>query len=142
MDAFFRPLYEKYGFVNLVYLPTNLYYHFIYFPMPWSNDSYMGGSLFLMTPVYFAAFFGLWKGRHETATWMALVTFVAGYLPYAFWFSTGWGQVGPRYLLDLSVPLLLLTARGIKGWSAWILLALFGIAFYIYFKGLIFMSVQ
>jgi hypothetical protein len=35
--------------------------------------------------------------------------------------GTGWRQFGPRYTLDFTVPLLLLTAQGIRRWPLWVL---------------------
>ena len=54
MGEYFRPLYEKYGPFNLHYLPTNLYYQFIFYPFPARWDSAMGGSLFLLSPCFLA----------------------------------------------------------------------------------------
>jgi len=34
--------------------------------------------------------------------------------------GTGYIQFGPRYLLDLAIPLLLLTAQGIRRWPLWL----------------------
>lgn len=38
--------------------------------------------------------------------------------------GTGWVQFGPRYTLDFTVPLLLLTAIGIEDWNPKIILML------------------
>lgn len=124
MGDYFGPIYRQYGFFNLAFLPTNLYYQFLFYPIPWRLESYMGGSLFLLSPVYFGLFFSLWMRRRELSTWMLLATLVIAYLPIGLCMGTGYGQVGPRYLSDLAAPLLLLTAPGISKWPTWVLAGL------------------
>jgi hypothetical protein len=48
---------DEHGLFSLHYLLRNFYYHYIAYPYPPSRDSLMGASLFLMTPLYFGAFF-------------------------------------------------------------------------------------
>lgn len=135
MNTIFRPLYEQYGAFNLHYLPTNLYYQFIYYPLPWRTTSPMGGSLFLLSPLFFAALWSLWQHRRELMTWVLLGTFGIGYIPIGLLMGTGYFQFGPRYLLDLIVPLLLLTARGMRRWSLRVVGVLVGISILHYLIG-------
>lgn len=135
MGTYFRPLYEQYGAFNLHYLPINLYYQFIYYPLPWRTTSPMGGSLFLLSPLFFAALWSLWQDRREWTTWVLLGTFVIGYIPIGLLMGTGYFQFGPRYLLDLSIPLLLLTARGMRRWSLRWVAVLVGISVVHYLIG-------
>lgn len=133
MGDFFRPMYEQYGIFNLYYLPTNLYYQFIFYPFPARWNSAMGGSVFLLSPVFFAALWSLWQDRRQADTWALLAAFIIGYIPIGLLMGTGYIQYGPRYLLDLSIPLLLLTARGIRRWPLWLLgvLVLISMAHYV-----------
>lgn len=117
MNDVFRSAYEQYGVFNLHYLPTNLYYQFIFYPFPVRADSAMGGSLFLLSPLFFAALWSLWQDRRRLSTWACLITFLLGYLPIGLLMGTGSMQYGPRYLLDVSIPLMLLTAQGMRRWS-------------------------
>lgn len=124
MDEYFRPLYEKYGPFNLHYLPTNLYYQFIFYPFPARWDSAMGGSVFLLSPLFFGALWSLWQDRRQASTWALLAAFIIGYIPIGLLMGTGYFQYGPRYLLDLVIPLMLLTARGIRRWPLWLVCTL------------------
>jgi len=49
--------------------------------------------------------------------------------------GTGFAQFGPRYTLDFTVPLLLLTALGIEKWKLIIPLALAIVSFIQYLIG-------
>jgi hypothetical protein len=120
MDEFFRPLYDQYGLFNLHYLPTNLYYQFIFYPFPARWDSAMGGSVFLLSPLFFGALWSLWQDRRQASTWVLLAAFIIGYIPIGLLMGTGYFQYGPRYLLDLAIPLMLLTAQGIRRWPLWL----------------------
>ncbi len=135
MGTMFRPLYQQYGAFNLHYLPTNLYYQFIYYPLPWRETSPMGGSIFLLSPLFFAALWSLWQDRGQIMTWLLLGTFVIGYIPIGLLMGTGYFQFGPRYLLDLVIPLLLLTARGMRRWRLWLVAVLIGISCFHYLIG-------
>jgi hypothetical protein len=137
MGDHFGPIFKQYGFFNPVFLPLNLYYQFIFYPIPWRIESYMGGSLFLLSPVYFSIFFTLWNRRRELSTWVLTATLIIGYIPIGILMGTGYGQIGPRYLSDLTVPLLLLTAPGIKKWPLWILAGLTVISIFSYITGLL-----
>jgi hypothetical protein len=54
--------------------------------------------------------------------------------------GTGWVQFGPRYTLDFTVPLLLMTAIGIEKWNALIPFFLSLISTFHYLIGTILMS--
>jgi hypothetical protein len=125
--------FERYGVFNLHYLPTNLRYQFLNYTA-FSDERWLGGGLFWMTPVLLGAFGGLWVGRRSGLTWAMLVGCVLVYVPIGLLMGTGYLTFGPRYLLDLMVPLLILTARGIRRWPLWLLLvlALIGLATYAY----------
>jgi hypothetical protein len=124
---------QQYGVFSLHYLPTNLHYQFFAYTV-FSDERWLGGGLFWMTPVLLGAFAGLWAGRRSGLTWALLASCVLIYVPIGLLMGTGYLTFGPRYLLDLMVPLLILTARGIRRWPLWLLLvlALISCATYIY----------
>lgn len=121
MSSFFRTDYVQYGAFNLYYVPTNLYYQFVAYPFPWRGvPSSLGGSLFLLTPVFVAAFWGLTaRPRWQPLVLGATIILVA--IPILLLMGTGWRQFGPRYTLDFTIPLLLLTALGLQHWPVWLL---------------------
>jgi len=106
--------YAKYGGFNIHYVPTNLYYQYIYFPLPIRDGSNMGGSLFLMSPVFSAAFIGLWRAKPRWSAVLLAVTCAIVAVPILILMGTGYVQYGPRYTLDFTLPLLLLTAFGVQ----------------------------
>ncbi len=130
---------DSYGLFSLHYLLKNFYYHYLAYPYPAANDSLMGGSLFLMTPLYLGAFFAKnIEDRQITnqlyllgSFWIAIALLA---LPSLLVCGTGWSQIGPRYTLDYAPFLLLLVAIGIRGWPGWVvaLSALASIVQYIY----------
>lgn len=114
MDVFFRSDYEKYGFFNVHYIPTNLYYQYVFYPYPVRASSYMGGSLFLMSPLFLASFGSFWRKFPKNYLWALLGSILVTNIPILLCMGTGYMQFGPRYTLDFTVPLLLLTAIGME----------------------------
>ncbi len=131
VNPFFASDFARYGAFNIYYLPTNLYYQFLFYPLPWRSESLMGGGLFLMSPVFLGLFWGV--RRNDRSSWVLLATCLLAYIPIGLLMGTGWKQFGPRYLLDIAVPLLLLTAKGVSRWPLWLLylLTLVSIATYL-----------
>jgi hypothetical protein len=133
MDKMFRVDFERFGAFSLNYLPTNLYYHYVHYPLPFSARSLMGGSLFLLTPVFAAAAwaFGGKDGRWSRRALLASIVLTA--LPSLLLMGTGWRQWGPRYTLDFTVPLLVLVAGGLGRWPTWAVrtAALISVAHYV-----------
>jgi hypothetical protein len=74
----------------------------------------MGGSLFLLSPVFFYAFKGLYRGTRNPDVWLWVISILATSIPILLLMGTGWVQYGPRYTFDFTIPLLLLTASGIQ----------------------------
>jgi hypothetical protein len=132
MSEFFRADYEQYGAFNLHYLPTNLYYQYVFYPLPITWETPLGGSLFLLSPVFFGALWGVVAGKPRWSTTMLMLSVLLPAVPILLLMGTGWQQWGPRYTLDFTVPLLLLTAIGIKRWprAVLLLLTLIGIVHY------------
>lgn len=124
MDETFRGDFEKYGAFNLHYVPINLYYQYIFYPLPLREESAMGGSLFLLSPVFFGAFAAFIKPRSKALVGALTASVLITNIPILLLMGTGWFQFGPRYTLDFTVPLLLLTALGIEKWNNWLLLFL------------------
>jgi hypothetical protein len=116
MDPVFRSDFQTYGLFNLHYIPANLYYQYIFYPLPIREDSAQGGSLFLLSPVFLAAFWGIAAQRRTLSTWILVATIMLVNVPILLLMGTGWIQFGPRYTLDFTLPLLLLTAMGIRHW--------------------------
>ena len=135
MDPVFVADYHKYGAFNLHYLPINFYYQYIYYPYPYSEETLMGGSLFLLSPVFFYAFVGMIRGYRNPNIWMWTLSVIATSIPILLLMGTGWKQFGPRYTLDFTVPLLLLTASGVQKTSRLLLSGLISISVLQYILG-------
>ena len=121
MNPFFVDDYQKYGAFNLHYLPINFFYQYIHYPFPVTEDSVMGGSLFLLSPVFLYIFPAIFSRYRSMDTWVLLASILAASVPILLLMGTGWIQFGPRYTFDFTVPLLLLTAQGVSSTSRKIL---------------------
>jgi hypothetical protein len=108
--------YAKYGAFNLHYLPANIFYQYIAYPLPFREMSFFGGSLVLLTPLFAAAGVGIVRMRPRWSMWALLSSIFLVAIPILLLMGTGWVQFGPRYTLDFTVPLLLLTAAGLRRW--------------------------
>jgi hypothetical protein len=116
MSDIFQEDYSRYGAFNLHYLPTNFYYQYLFYPLPIRPESPMGGSMFLLSPLFFAAFWAP-RSRAETGSQLALLgSILLVDIPILLLMGTGWVQYGPRYTLDFIIPLLFLTAMGMRKW--------------------------
>jgi hypothetical protein len=138
MNAVFVEEYQKYGAFHLHYVPINFFYQYIQYPFPFSEETLMGGSLFLLSPVFFFIFPALVHRYRSLDTWILLVSILATSIPILLLMGTGWMQFGPRYTFDFTVPLLLLTAQGISFASKRILALLVFLAIVQYFIGTFF----
>ncbi len=114
MAEFFRADYQHYGLSNLRFAPIKLYYQYIFYPLPIRQETAMGGSLFLLSPLFFGAFAAFWKPSKKLYVWALLASILVTNIPIVLLMGTGWVQFGPRYTLDFTVPLLLLTGLGIE----------------------------
>ncbi|HZG67029.1 MAG TPA: hypothetical protein VEZ12_09810, partial [Herpetosiphonaceae bacterium] len=140
MSDFFVEDYRRYGAFSLHYLPANVFYQYLAYPFPVRPNSFMGGSLFLLSPVFFGALIGAVVGRPRWSTWALLATVVAVAIPILLLMGTGWMQWGPRYTLDFTLPLLLLTALGIRRWPIPLLALLVAISIVHYLWGTLIFS--
>jgi hypothetical protein len=133
MASIFVSDYRKYGALNLHYLPTNLFYQYVAYPLPFNSMTSFGGSLFLLTPVFIAVAVGIVKMRPRWSMWALLGSILLVATPILLLMGTGWVQFGPRYTLDFTIPLLLLTAAGLRTWRIQLLalLTFISIAHYI-----------
>jgi len=116
MEAVFVADYQKYGAFNLHYLPINFFYQYLAYPFPLRETSWMGGSLFLLSPLFLAALWSLYAYRARLDVWVLFATLLCVDAPILLLMGTGWLQFGPRYTLDFTIPLLLLTALGLRRW--------------------------
>lgn len=114
VSFYYRDAFQRYGLFNLRYLPANLYYHFVIYP-PVVHKEGVGGGLFWMTPILLGAFAGAWSRRRDPLTWTLVGSLLLSYVPIGLLMSAGY-SFGSRYLLDLLVPLLVLTAIGVQQW--------------------------
>jgi len=96
----------------------------------------MGGSLFLLSPVFLYAFRSLYRGYRRPVILMLLLSILATSIPILLLMGTGWVQYGPRYTLDFTIPLLLLTADGVQSASKRILLWLTVLSIIQYIPGI------
>jgi hypothetical protein len=137
MAPFFRANYQKYGPFNLHYLPTNFYYQYIHYPFPFRDQTtLMGNSLFLLSPVFFFAFKGIYREYRNPNIILLIISIVLTSIPILLLMGTGWVQYGPRYTLDFTIPLLLLTACGVQGTSMRLLVWLTVISILHYIPGI------
>ena len=134
VSPFFASDFARYGTFNLHYLPTNLYYEFVAYTVM-TPQQWMGGGLFWMTPVLLGAPAALWYYRRQTLVWSLLLSCLLTYIPVGLCMGTGLITFGPRYLLDLMVPIVVLTAFGIRHWRLSILLILMLISCATYILG-------
>ena len=114
MNPIFEEDYQKYGAFHIHYLPTNFFYQYVRYPFPLTKEALMGGSLFLLSPVFFYIFPRIIFQNRSMDTWMLLISILLTSIPILLLMGTGWTQFGPRYTFDFTVPLLLLTARGVQ----------------------------
>ena len=135
MNPFFASDYRRYGVFSPHYLPINLYYQYIAYPLPLSEETWQGGSLFLLSPVFFAGLLGLAAERRSWSAWLLLASILLTSIPILLLMGTGWVQFGPRYTLDFTVPLLLLTALGARRWPTWYLALLTAVSIVTYLIG-------
>lgn len=138
MGPLFQEDYKQYGAFNFHYLPINFYYQYIAYPF-FAKDSssfFMGGSLFLLSPVFFAVFWAFKVKSNLISNLLLVITVLLTNIPILLLMGTGWVQFGPRYSLDFTVPLLMLTAVGVKHWSHRILAILVTISMVHYLFGL------
>jgi hypothetical protein len=132
---FFQSDFERYGVFSLHYLPTNLFYQFVTHPLLDPEQWQMGGGLFWMTPVLLGAPYAAWTERRRLLVITLVLSCLLVYIPIGLLMGTGWVTYGPRYLLDLMVPLLVLTAIGIRRWHLALLELLLVISCVTYLAG-------
>lgn len=125
-SEFFREDFLTYGVFDLVYVAENFYYTYLYYPYSLNPIDFKikCGSLFLMSPLFFALLYALWQDRRWIGTWMLFLSIILGNIPLLLLMGPGSGLVGPRYTLDFIMPLLLLTALGMRRWPNRVVVAL------------------
>jgi hypothetical protein len=140
MDPDFRANFDRHGVLSAHYLPANFFYQFLAYPFPLRPSSLMGGSLFFLTPVYFSAYWAFSTARARWSAWVLAASIVLTAVPILLLMGTGWAQFGPRYTLDFTVPLLLLTAMGLRRWPVWLVAILTGISILHYLPGALYLG--
>ena len=134
VSDFFRADFERYGTFSLHYLPNNLYYEFVNYTV-FTQQQWLGGGLFWMTPVLLGAPVAVWLYRRNTIIWALLLSCALTYIPIGLCMGTGYITFGPRYLLDLMVPIIVLTAIGIRRWRLDVLYLLLAVSCVTYVIG-------
>jgi len=142
MDPDFRANYERFGTFSLHYLPTNFFYQYLAYPFPLRAASLMGGSLFLLTPLFCAALWGFPAARPRWSGWLLVASIGLTAVPILLLMGTGWTQFGPRYTIDFTVPLLLLTAMGMRRWPVWLVAILTMISIVHYLAGALYLGTR
>lgn len=138
MAGVFAADYAQYGYFHVHYLPVNIYYQVLFYPFPLSAESAMGGSLFLLTPLFFGALFAF-RNQLGLSKLVLAVAVLLTATPIFLLMGTGWVQFGPRYTLDFTLPLLMLTAAGIRKWPRVVVTALVLISIAHYILGTLFL---
>ena len=108
--------YQQYGYFSWRYIPMNLFYQYLAYPLPYNSSTFMGGGLFWLSPLFVAAGVGLVRGQPRWSIGSLVLTIGLVATPILLLMGTGWAQFGPRYTLDFTFPLLLLTAIGLRRW--------------------------
>ncbi len=140
MAEMFRDDYARYGAFNLHYVPINLFYNFLAFPYlallgPNATVEFrMGGSIFLMSPVFFCGLFGIARSWRDDGRVLAL-SIALGLIPTLLVMGTGFVTFGPRYTLDVTPPLLVATAIGASRVPPRLLWALTTLSLIVYIPG-------
>ncbi|HEY1907267.1 MAG TPA: hypothetical protein VGG91_14570 [Myxococcaceae bacterium] len=133
MGGAFVETYARYGAFNLHYLPRNVFYELLTYPLMPGFESLQGGGLFWMTPVLLAAFWA--RSRQRGSIPAAVVSIVLTAIPIVLVMGTGYVQWGPRYSLDFMVPLLLLAGMGLRRWRPRGIAIALGLSLGIYLVG-------
>jgi hypothetical protein len=99
-------------------LPANLKEQFWSYPVFTSlqDQEWLGGGLFWLSPTLLAAPWAIMRNPRSRLVWALVLSAVIVYIPIGLLMGTGWVTYGPRYLLDLMVPVLVLAAIGIRRW--------------------------
>lgn len=138
MGEWFMKMIGQYGIFSIHYIPMNLYANYVKYPLLDLVNKVIvpkGGSLFLLSPLFFAAIYALWQDRRDAHTWFLFAAVIIGNIPVLMIVGPESIHFGPRYLLDIVVPLLLLTARGMSRWSNRLILLLVGVSVLHYLFG-------
>lgn len=117
MSAYFAQDFHQFGVFNLRFIPDNIYYTYFFYPYSFNplGVNVRCGSLFLLSPLFFCAIYGVWKYRKQMVTWVLLASILLANIPILLLMGPGSSLFGPRYTLDFILPLLLLTAFGMEG---------------------------
>lgn len=131
-DKSFSASVVTHGMASIYYVPRNLFYHFVAYPFPLDKNSMMGGSMVLLTPLFAAAIWGIWRERGDWFTWTLVTSSILTYIPALLLFGTGWVQFGPRYTYDFTVMVMMLVVRGVAAWPPLLVacLTLIGVVHY------------
>lgn len=135
MSDLLREDFERYGLFHIHFLARNFFYQFMSYPF--LSDSplqfFQGGSLFLLTPIFFFVFNK--KQMKKRDSFILWITLIISNIPILLYFNTGFVQMGPRFSMDYLAPLFLLTATGLQPMRRLVLFLLAFISVFHYFIG-------
>ena len=137
MLPLFRNDFNQYGLFNIHFVLRNFYYQFIAYPFLAKTPLifFMGGSLFLLSPAFLAGFWTIVKEKRDFETWVLVGTILLVNIPILTFMATGFMQFGSRFSMDFIVPLLLITAKGLKYWSKRTIILLVAISIFQFLVG-------
>ncbi|MCM1565826.1 MAG: hypothetical protein NC238_07720 [Dehalobacter sp.] len=137
MGESFKSVSAKYGQFNIHYIPGNIFYTYLLYPIDFTKlyITPLGGSLFLLSPLFFGALITLWIERRSINTWIHFISIIIGNIPILLLMGPGVFQFGPRYTLDFFIPLIILTGIAIKRWPFILNGILLGISIFHYIIG-------
>jgi hypothetical protein len=135
---FFQADFQKYGHFNIHYFSINFFYNFIFYPFPTSDTTLMGGSLFLLSPLFISSFWAIKDSNLRKSVIILWLTIIAVTIPILLNIGTGWKTFGPRYTLDFAMPFLMLTAIGMRTWPKWLRILLVMVSIVQYIIGTLF----
>jgi hypothetical protein len=138
----FMELYSQFGFFHPTFIPINFYITYLYYPIDFFNQVVYawGGSIFFLSPLFFASFFAFSQTKEMHLIWALIGSIILSNIPILMLLAPGTLQFGSRYSLDFIVPLLLLTAIGIRRFPNWLIAILVLISVIHYMTGAMMMT--
>ncbi len=107
---FYGLVRERYGLFSLRSILTNFYWYFLAGPRPVTEPgtyhlvfpyvfpNSIGMSFFILSPIFLRLFWARIIGKRQIFLWITSLVILVVLLTY---YSTGFVQIGPRYMLDL-----------------------------------------
>ena len=107
-----RDIRDQHGVFSVKYFFKNFYYYFLKLPESFFKVSPWGLSFFIVSPIFIKIFWGSIKEKIVKFSWVTSLIILFSTLIY---FTSGWWQFGPRYVLDFLPFWFLLLLYSFKG---------------------------